>query len=63
MIEIKRIDKILDILNGRCLYYSTSTFVYEYCHKEHVRQFDTAFTKANNAKPEFEDISMGVYNP
>lgn len=61
--EIKRLDKILDILKGQCLYYETITFIYEFCHKEHVRQFDTAFTKAYNIKPEFEDISMGLFNP
>lgn len=60
---IRQIDKVLDILNGQCLYYTTNTFIYEYCHKEHVRQFDTAYTKSMNVKLEFEDISMGVYNP
>lgn len=51
--EIKRLDKILDLLEGQCLYYETSTFIYEYCHKEHVRQFDSVFTKAYNIKAEF----------
>jgi hypothetical protein len=26
--EIKRLDKILDLLIGKCLYYTTSTFIY-----------------------------------
>lgn len=59
----RRLDQLLDILNGQCLHYSTSTFIYEYCHKEHVRQFDSIYTKHNNAKTEFEDISMGLFNP
>lgn len=61
--ETRRVDLILDLVQGICLYYSTYTFIYEYCHKEHVRQFDNLVTKTQNHKPHFEDISMGVYNP
>lgn len=50
------------MLNGQCLYYDTDTFVYQYCHKEHVRQFDSEYTKLLNAKAEYEDISMGLFN-
>jgi hypothetical protein len=63
MQQVQRVDKVLDLLKGECLYYATKTFIYEYCHKEHVRQFDTAETKYHNAKTEFEDISMGLFDP
>lgn len=60
---VKRVDKVLDYLSGLCIYYHSDTFIYEYCHKQHIRQFDSEITKFINSKPFFEDISMGLYNP
>ena len=38
---VKRVDKVLDLLSGHCTYYQSDTFIYEYCHKKHIRQFDS----------------------
>ena len=56
-----RLDSILDILNGQCLYFRTITFLTEYCHKAHVRQFDDDVTKIYNQKPLYEDFNLGMF--
>ena len=50
------------MLHGTCVVHETNEFLYEYCHKEKVRQFDDLFTKQRMAKAEYEDIAMGYYN-
>ena len=57
-----RLDRILDKLNGLCAYYTTSTFITEYCHKEHVRQYDNDYTKLYNQKQIYEDFNLGVFH-
>jgi hypothetical protein len=57
-----QLDKILDIVKGKCLYFRTVTFLTEYCHKLHVRQFDDDFTKFYNQKPTYEDFNLGLFS-
>lgn len=42
--------------------HETTSFLYEYCHQEKVRQFDDVFTKQRMAKEHYEDIAMGYYD-
>lgn len=57
-----KLDSILDILKGQCLYFRTATFLTEYCHKGHVRQFDDDLTKVYNQKPLYEDFNLGLFS-
>lgn len=55
-------DKILDLLHGACAVYETNEFLWEYCHKEKIRQFDSLSTMQRMGKPQFEDINLGYYD-
>lgn len=48
-----RIEKVLSGLAGICLYFRTNTFLTEYCHKEHVRQYDDDYTRGIHRKTEY----------
>lgn len=56
-----RLERILSGLAGICVYFRTNTFLTEYCHKEHVRQYDDEYTKAMNQKKEYEDFNLGEF--
>ena len=57
-----RLDRILDILSSKCVYFRTITFITEYCHKLHIRQYDDDHTKMYNQKPNYEDFNLGVFS-
>lgn len=48
-------------MTGLCVYYRTTTFLTEYCHLEHVRQYDDDYTKYYNQKPAYEDFNLGKF--
>jgi hypothetical protein len=50
------------LLHGTCAIHETNEFLYEYCHKEKVRQFDNMATYQRMAKQQYEDIAMGYFN-
>jgi len=49
-------------LHGTCAIHETNEFLYEYCHKEKVRQFDNIHTVQRTGKTAYEDIAMGFFD-
>ncbi|CAD8157599.1 unnamed protein product [Paramecium pentaurelia] len=55
-------NKILFPLIGQCVHHTTKEFLYEYCFRKHVRQYDDLNTMLNMQKILKEDFSLGYSN-
>ncbi|EAR83088.2 hypothetical protein TTHERM_01015910 (macronuclear) [Tetrahymena thermophila SB210] len=54
-------DKILQSLQNQCAEYRTSQFLWQFCYKKYLRQFDDISTIQEAQKQAFEDIYAGYH--
>ncbi|KAL4468317.1 hypothetical protein ABPG72_010718 [Tetrahymena utriculariae] len=54
-------DKILQSLQNQCAEYKTSQFLWQFCYKKYLRQFDDIYTIQQAQKQAFEDIYAGYH--
>ncbi|CAD8147993.1 unnamed protein product [Paramecium octaurelia] len=56
----EEVNHILFPLEDQCVQHYTKEFVYEYCFKKYIRQFDDLNTMLNMRKQYKEDFSLGI---
>ncbi|CAD8069429.1 unnamed protein product [Paramecium sonneborni] len=56
----EEVNHILFPLEDQCVQHYTKEFVYEYCFKKYIRQFDDFKTMLNMRKQYKEDFSLGI---
>ncbi|KAL4427521.1 hypothetical protein ABPG74_015224 [Tetrahymena malaccensis] len=54
-------DRILQSLQNQCAEYKTSQFLWQFCYKKYLRQFDDLSTIQEAQKQAFEDIYAGYH--